>query len=60
MSERGTSSIAIAAFVSAIVGLALAISSRIALGEDVFVWDTVVLSQYLLTSITTSLSLIHI
>mgnify|MGYP001201633418 CR=1 FL=1 len=55
MSEGGSASIAIAASVSAIVGLALAISSRIALGEEIFVWDTVVLSQYLLTSITTSI-----
>ncbi len=56
MSERGTTSITIAALISAIVGLLIAISSRVASGGDVFVWDSVVLSQYLLTSITTSIA----
>jgi len=55
MNKNKSSSIIIAAFVSAIVGLALAISSRVAADEEVLVLDSVVLSQYLLTSVTTSI-----
>ena len=55
MNESKSSSIIIAAVVSAIVGLVLAISSRVASGEEIFIWDSVVLSQYLLTSVTTSI-----
>ena len=62
MDKYENSTFIIAAVVSAIVGLMLAMSARIAEGQEVITLDTNVIAQYLLTSVTTSivLSLIHI
>ena len=55
MDKYENSTFIIAAIVSAIVGLTLAISARIAEGQEILVLDTNVISQYLLTSVTTSI-----
>jgi len=55
MSEMDNSTILIAGIVSAFIGLILAIASRIANGDEIFLMDTVVISQYILTGVTTSI-----
>ena len=53
MDKYENSTFIIAAVVSAIVGLMLAMSARIAEGQEILVLDTNVIAQYLLTSVTT-------
>ena len=55
MDKYENSTFIIAAVVSAIVGLMLAMSARIAEGQEIIVLDTNVIAQYLLTSVTTSI-----
>ena len=55
MVDTGNSTLVIAGIFSGIVGVILTAVSRIAIGEPMFDADTIVLSQYLLTTMATSI-----
>ncbi len=55
MVDTGNSTLVVAGIFSGIVGVILTAVSRIAIGEPMFDADTVVLSQYLLTTMATSI-----
>ncbi len=55
MVDTGNSTLIIAGIFSGVVGVILTAVSRIAIGEPMFSADTIVLSQYLLTTMATSI-----